>query len=80
VFLKAGNYKYFADHSKHGMAPSQTDRETTTVSVRRTTKKRLDEHGMKGVTYDEIINKILDENERYQDEKQQLADELGYDL
>jgi hypothetical protein len=59
---------------------SQTDRDTTTITLRRTTKNRLDEHGYEGMTYDGIVTKIMDENERYQDEKQELADELGYDL
>jgi hypothetical protein len=62
------------------MAPSQTDREITTISLRRSTKKRLDEHGFEGMTYEGILNKIMDENERYQDEKQKLADELGYNI
>jgi hypothetical protein len=62
------------------MAPDQTERDYTTISLRRTTKDRLDEHGRRGVTYDAIVNKILDENERYEDEKQALADELGYEL
>jgi hypothetical protein len=62
------------------MAPDQTERDVTTISLRRTTKDRLAEHGIGGMSFDDIVNKILDENERYEAEKQQLAEELGYDL
>lgn len=32
----------------------------TTIRVKTQTKDRLDEHGKKGDTYDDIVNKLLD--------------------
>jgi len=35
----------------------------TTIQIDEKTKKRLDSHGGKNDSYDDVINKILDEND-----------------
>jgi len=35
----------------------------TTIKLSDKTKQRLSDHGKKGMTYDEIVNVILDNNE-----------------
>jgi len=37
--------------------------EYTTISIKKKTKNRLEKHGRKGQTWDELINEMLDEIE-----------------
>jgi len=37
---------------------------TTTIRVRKTTKKRLESHGRMNESFDDLINRVLDELEK----------------
>lgn len=39
------------------------DSMTTTISISKKTKTRLDQHGSKNDSYDDVVNKILDKVE-----------------
>lgn len=43
---------------------------STTIRVEKATKKRIDEHGQKGETYDQILKRILDKYEKFKDVKE----------
>lgn len=45
-------YKYFWEKEMNSM--------TTTIRIKRTTKRRLEELGKKNDTFDDIINKLID--------------------
>lgn len=38
--------------------------EITTIRVKKSTKKRMEKHGRMGETFDQLLNRILDEFEK----------------
>jgi hypothetical protein len=44
--------------------PKKDENDTTTISLRYCTRERLNVAGVRGETYDDIVNRILDERKK----------------
>jgi hypothetical protein len=49
-----------------------TEKELTTISIKRSTKDRLMEFGKKGDTYDDILNRVMDGYKHWLEKRKEM--------
>lgn len=57
-----GDMELYINCSKIPKVSHTVEDKTTTIRIKQSTKDKLDEYGIKGMTYDDIVNKLIEDS------------------